>query len=182
MDVVIGLGANQGNWAEAFGLVDDALQPVRRSSLWASAPVGGPPQEDFVNAAMLLQLPVEAADGAASRALLGLLRRLQDLEWKAGRRRSVRWGPRPLDLDILWASGPQVSASGLLVPHPRLVERAFALRPLLELCPGAVLPVTGIRLESFLARTNSQRICRLDGCIWRPSAPSVGPPPGQGRQ
>ena len=115
----------------------DAIAPVRaRSRVYETAPVGGPEQPDYLNAAVLVEW---------SGTPLALLDRLQAIEHELGRVRTVTNGPRTIDLDILWISengNPlQVSEPRLVVPHPRLLERAFALLPLLDLVPSAyVLP------------------------------------------
>jgi len=128
MRVIVGLGGNDGDVAGAFaaavaGLAREHLV-VARSSIWRSAPVG-PPQPDFLNAAVLVEL------SAHPRALLALCERL---EARAGRDRSrgPRFGPRPLDLDLLIAAGVVIESPPLALPHPRLAERRFALAPAAE--------------------------------------------------
>lgn len=105
---------------------------VARSRVYETAPIGGPEQPDYLNAAVLVEW-----DGTP----LELLDRLQAIELALGRVRTVRYGPRMIDLDILWIDGQCVDSERLTVPHPRLLERAFALVPLLEVAPNAyVLP------------------------------------------
>jgi 2-amino-4-hydroxy-6-hydroxymethyldihydropteridine diphosphokinase len=115
------------------------------SRVYVTAPVGGPPQPDFLNAAALVTYEGEP------QALLGAL---LAIERGLGRRRGgERYGPRTIDLDILWIEGWTVDTEELVVPHPRLLERAFALLPLLELVPEARDPRSGDRLaESPLAK------------------------------
>jgi 2-amino-4-hydroxy-6-hydroxymethyldihydropteridine diphosphokinase len=98
--------------------------------------MGGPPQPEYLNAAVLL-----AFDGAP----LELLDALLAIEARLGRVRAERWGPRTIDLDLLWIDGVAVEDARLEVPHPRLRERAFALVPLLEVAPEARDPRTGVR-------------------------------------
>lgn len=132
--VVIGLGGNVGDVQAAFraalGALDAApgVRVVGVSSLYRTAPVGGVAQDDFLNAAALL------AVGVDPHALLALL---QAQEQAAGRVRVERWGPRTLDLDILWWDDRPIAADDLAVPHPRLHERRFALAPLVEVAPAA---------------------------------------------
>jgi 2-amino-4-hydroxy-6-hydroxymethyldihydropteridine diphosphokinase len=147
---VIGLGANLGD-AEATLREAVAALPgvVAVSSLWATAPVGGPAQPDFLNAAARLEVELDPP------ALLAVL---QAIERDAGRVRGVRWGPRILDLDILLWGGGIVAEPALAIPHPRLAERLFAIEPLLEVDPG-VLP-DGRSLRT-IARTLDQRVRRL---------------------
>jgi 2-amino-4-hydroxy-6-hydroxymethyldihydropteridine diphosphokinase len=101
---------------------------VARSNVWETAPVGGPEQPDFYNAAILLEWNDDP---------LALLDALLAIEAKLGRVREVRFGPRTIDLDILWIEGQTIDAPRLTVPHPRLHERAFAIAPLLEVAPKA---------------------------------------------
>jgi 2-amino-4-hydroxy-6-hydroxymethyldihydropteridine diphosphokinase len=105
-----------------------------RSRVLETAPVGGPPQDAYLNAAVLVDY-----NGSPGALLDELLRIEADL----GRTREVRWGPRTVDLDLLWAGDAIVDEPRLVVPHPRLAERAFALVPLLDLVPDARDPRTG---------------------------------------
>jgi 2-amino-4-hydroxy-6-hydroxymethyldihydropteridine diphosphokinase len=145
----VGLGANVGDakgrlrWAvRELGL----LGPVRHSSLWASAPVGPIVHQPwFLNAVVALETEL------APRPLLDAL---LAIEARAGRDRAQETpkGPRPLDLDLLLYDD-LVYAEGdgsLILPHPRMHERAFALAPLAELVPDAVIPGNG-RVADLLA-------------------------------
>ena len=140
MRAVVGVGANLGDRlatmrAAVTELARD-MQVEKTSRVYATAPVGGPPQPEFLNAALLVAYP---------GAPLDLLDALLAVEARFGRARTERWGPRTLDLDLLWIDGLAVDAPRLVVPHPRLHERAFALVPLLELVPDARDPRTGAR-------------------------------------
>lgn len=134
---VVGFGANLGDRAATMRSAADALARVARvegrSHLYETAPVG-PPQPAFLNAAMLVQF-----DGTPRQLLDALLA----IEAGLGRVRGERWGPRTIDLDVLWIERCFVQSDDLTVPHPRLIDRAFALAPMLELVPGAVDPVSG---------------------------------------
>jgi 2-amino-4-hydroxy-6-hydroxymethyldihydropteridine diphosphokinase len=148
--VAIGLGANLGDPVAALrAAIDhiDALPTTRAlvaSDVYLTAPIGGPPgQPDYVNAVVLVE---------TSLAPSALLRELQRIELEAGRERTVRFGPRTLDLDILWWEGRVIHEPELQVPHPRLMERRFALEPLHDVLPEAVfaealatLPDQGVR-------------------------------------
>ncbi len=100
---------------------------VARSSLYRSAPWGVLDQAPFVNAAALLETGLPARE---------LLRRLKTIERNLGRKATVRWGPRVIDLDILTYGALTIREEGLIVPHERLFERAFALGPLAEIDPA----------------------------------------------
>jgi 2-amino-4-hydroxy-6-hydroxymethyldihydropteridine diphosphokinase len=158
LDAVIGLGANIGQPQAALRQALAALSVVGRlasiSALYRTRPVGGPPQPDFLNAAVRLEYV-----GSSEELLAEALR----IERLAGRERRERWGPRTLDLDILWIAGARVDRPGLTVPHPRLRERAFALRPLLDVAPDAVDPRDGTAYAEVLQARGEQGIERLDG-------------------
>lgn len=146
----VGLGANLGEPVVALREAIAALARVpgvsglRVSGFWRSAPVdaAGP---DFVNAVAELQTTLTAPE---------LLARLQAIEHAAGRERPFRNAPRTLDLDLLLYGSGHIRSASLTVPHPRLRERAFVLRPLAELAPALVSPAD-------LAAVAGQRIAPL---------------------
>ena len=146
----VALGANLG---DARGAVQAALQALAglpetlltaASPLYRSAPVdaGGP---DYVNAVAALQTRLAAPD---------LLDKLHAIEQAAGRERPWRNAPRTLDLDLLLYGEAHVQSTRLTVPHPRMRERAFVLRPLADIAPHLVTP-------QDLARVAGQRVERL---------------------
>ena len=143
MRVVVGVGANLGDRARGIRAAIASLAAIARieraSSIYETSPQGGPPQPDYLNAAVLLHW---------DKALPLLLDATQSIEASLGRVRRVRWAARTIDLDILWAEGMVSDDPRLTVPHPRLTERAFALVPLLEVCPGCLDPRTGQRFVS----------------------------------
>lgn len=150
---VLGLGANLGDSLPA--VLQSAIQVLREridsqlrvSPFYRTAPIG-PEQPDFVNAAVF----VHWSEGPAR-----LLEVTARVETEFGRVREVHWGPRTLDIDLLWSSRP-FSSQVLTVPHPRLRERAFALRPLLDLLPDAADPVTGRFYRDDLTGLQHHRI------------------------
>lgn len=99
---------------------------VAVSGVYETDPVGGPDQGPFLN------VVAELDTDHSARGLLELCRRL---EAAADRVREVRWGPRTLDVDVLWVDGEAVDEDDLVVPHPRMLERAFVMVPLGELAP-----------------------------------------------
>jgi 2-amino-4-hydroxy-6-hydroxymethyldihydropteridine diphosphokinase len=153
--VVIGIGSNLGDRVATVRSAIQALAALAgvygcaQSRLFETRPVGGPPQGDFVNAAMLLY-----TDCAAQQLLASAMR----IEAEHGRVRLQANGPRTLDLDLLWIEGEQVQLPALQVPHPRLLQRAFALVPLLEVAPDARDPLTGERLADRLPRLSVEGI------------------------
>jgi len=156
--VVVGLGSNVGDRAATISAAIDRLaedaefRVMKRSPLYQSPPAGGPPQGDYLNAAVLVVTSLEAH---------AILDRTLAVERALGRTRpdAVRWGPRTIDLDILWIEGEWVDDKGLTVPHPRLRERAFAMRPLLDVAPDATDPKTG---EAFSAMATPSELERFD--------------------
>ena len=142
---MIGLGGNLGDRQETLAAAVaelSALGTVRAvSALYETAPVG-PPQPAYLNAAARVETPL-----APHALLLALL----EIERRHGRERGEKWGPRTLDLDILWIAGTVVSTAELVVPHPRLRERRFALVPLLDVAPDAREPTTGDPLRDRIA-------------------------------
>lgn len=155
--VYIGLGANLGDArARVLAAIGDCAglpgtRLLGRSSLYRTAPLdaGG---EDYVNAVLRLSTTLEP---------LALLDGLQAIETRHGRERPYRNAPRTLDLDILLFGDRQISTPRLTVPHPRLHERAFVLRPLAELEPALQLPGLG-PLAPWLAAVADQRIELID--------------------
>lgn len=133
----LGLGSNIGDRLAHLQLGVDRLDAERRvrvdeiSSVYQTAPVGGPPQDPYLNLAVRV---------ATTASPLGLLRACHRAERAAGRERTVRWGPRTLDVDVLLYADRRIDTRRLVVPHPRLAERPFALIPLVEVAPGAALP------------------------------------------
>lgn len=129
----LGIGTNLGDRLAYLQLAVDALaaadgvRVVAASPVYETVPVGGPEQPDYLNA-------VVAVDTALSpRALLRLA---NTIEADAERVRTVRWGPRTLDVDVLLVGDEQVDEPDLVVPHPRMRERAFVLVPLADLDPA----------------------------------------------
>lgn len=134
----IGIGSNVGDrpgfCRQAVRALDsaDAIRVTRVSSLYETAPVGGPPQRSFINVVAKIETQMEP------RALLESCKRI---EHRLGREPSdIRWGPRVVDLDILLYGSEKVSEPDLEIPHARLKERRFALIPLLEIDPDVTDP------------------------------------------
>ena len=134
MRAVIGLGSNVGDRLAILRSAAAAIASISdvraRSFVYETAPVGGVDQPDFLNAALAIDY------GGTPLALLDAL---HAIETQHGRDRAneQRWGPRALDLDLLWIDGETVLEARLVVPHPRLHERAFALLPLWDVAPEA---------------------------------------------
>lgn len=151
----IGLGSNVGDRRQHLATAVDAL--TRRlgepkvSSIYETEPVGGPEQDPYLNAAVVVETDVDA---------LEVLDICQEIEQSQGRERKVRWGPRTLDLDIITSDRPGHHDERLTIPHPRAAEREFVLRPLDDVWPEA--PVAdGITAREALDRVGDQGVERL---------------------
>ena len=152
------LGNREANLARAIELLSSAgVMAVRRSSLYATEPVGFTAQPWFLNCV------VEASTVLMPRQLL---RAVQQVEHALGRRRMVAGGPRTIDIDILLYSASVIQTAGLEVPHPRMSERRFVLVPLRELEPGLRHPHSGRTISELLAGITDTSQVRL----WHPAA------------
>ena len=118
------------------------LRIERSSRVYETDPVGGPPQPEYLNAVVEVQTRLSPHD---------LLAACMDVEQRMGRVRAERWGPRIIDIDVLTYDDEEIDESDLVVPHPRMHERAFVLVPLLELDPDPLLPGHGRISERRLA-------------------------------
>jgi 2-amino-4-hydroxy-6-hydroxymethyldihydropteridine diphosphokinase len=153
----IALGSNLGDPESKVRLGFAALaelpqvQLVAASSLYRSAPVGHTDQPDFVNAVAQL------STGLAPQALLAAL---LAVEQRFGRERTFRNAPRTLDLDLLLYDAQTIAEPGLVLPHPRMHERAFVLAPLVEIAPACVIPGKG-SAAGWLARCRNQSVMRI---------------------
>jgi len=133
----VGLGGNVDAPVTRLARAVEALQglgsALRPSALWRSAPWGPVEQPDYVNQVVALE---------TRRSAEALLDTLLSLEVALGRDRAreTRWGPRPIDLDLLSWGGAVINTPRLTLPHPRLAARRFVLAPLCELAPDLVLP------------------------------------------
>jgi len=153
----IGIGSNldgpQARVRRAFDALD-ALPGSRvtgRSPLYRSAPLGGPPQPDYVNAVARLETALAPET---------LLAALLAIEAEQGRTRGEANAPRTLDLDLLLYDALCCAQPGLRLPHPRMHERRFVLAPLLDLEPAARIPGHGAAAE-LLARCGAQPLQRI---------------------
>jgi 2-amino-4-hydroxy-6-hydroxymethyldihydropteridine diphosphokinase len=153
----LGIGSNLGDRAALLqGAVDglaatDGITVVAVSPVYETEPVGGPEQPEYLNAVVAVDTDL------TPRQLLEVAQRL---EREAGRVRGERWGPRTLDVDVLLVGDEHVEEPDLVVPHPRLYERAFVMVPLADLDPMLapwVPPGEGVRRsEVELAEPQTQ--------------------------
>lgn len=145
--VYLGLGSNLGD-REAY--IRAALRELERvvtlralSSLYATEPWGLREQPEFLNVVCM---------GETHLTPHALLAEIKAIERRLGRQPTVRYGPRPIDIDILFYADYIVQTDELQIPHPRLAERAFVLIPLMEIAPDLRHPVTGFTPSELLAQ------------------------------
>ena len=156
--VVLALGSNLGDRLGCLQAGVDALTADRQirasavSGVYETSPVGGPEQPDYLNAVLI------AVSSLPARALLD---RSQAAERASGRVRTVRWGPRTLDIDIITCDAETSTDPALTLPHPRAHERAFVLVPWLDADPSAELPGFG-RVADLAASVDDGSIRQRD--------------------
>lgn len=147
---VIGLGSNLGDRMAHLRAAVEFLRGVPDveviavSAVYETSPVGGPTQDDYLNAVVLVRTTLEPRQLLAV-AHLG--------EMTRGRVRTERWGPRTLDIDLVDVDGTASETDELTLPHPRARDRAFVLRPWLDVDPEAML--SGVPVRALLAELES---------------------------
>ena len=138
MKGIIALGSNIGEPREnldlAIALLREATEVIKVSSYYMTKPVGYEDQPDFVNAVCIIKSELPAIE---------LLNMLHGIEKAMGRERTIKWGPRTIDLDIIQYGSLLSNSPELTLPHPRAHERKFVLEPWLEIEPEAVLLTHG---------------------------------------
>lgn len=154
MQMVLGLGSNLGPRLQYLTHAVRALaklprtRVMRQSAVYETPPLG-PPQPDYLNAAVGIQTEL---------APLELLSHIQRIERRCGRQRMDHWGARTLDIDILWAGAYRMRHRCLTIPHPGLLKRAFALGPLLDVAPELRVQL-GPKLQALGGRPRVVRHC-----------------------
>jgi 2-amino-4-hydroxy-6-hydroxymethyldihydropteridine diphosphokinase len=173
----VALGSNLDSWAGpptvTLARAAERLQTLgrvtRRSSLYSTAPVGFADQPRFVNAVVTLETELEPGS---------LLKKLLAIEREFGRNRTdeIPSGPRTLDLDILLVDDLEVDAPGLVLPHPRMSDRAFVLVPLHEIAPQLTVVGKGKTVAELLKslqdfrKDDTDAVVRMESDDWRATA------------
>jgi 2-amino-4-hydroxy-6-hydroxymethyldihydropteridine diphosphokinase len=142
MKAVVALGSNLGDRFdylqkavnEINSLIDIEISEI--SSVYETLPVGGPEQGNYLNAVISLKTKFEADE---------LLLKLLLIELNLGRQREIAWGPRTIDLDLIWFEDQTINLENLVLPHPRAHERCFVIKPWLEIEPKARIGDTEIQ-------------------------------------
>ena len=153
--VYLSIGSNMG---DKKGFLDFGLSELARikgirdiscSDYVETAPYGGVEQDAFLNGAVALETLLTPEE---------LLDELHEIEARAGRERQIHWGPRTLDLDILFYDDLAMDSKDLIIPHIDMQNRSFVLEPLSQLCPGKVHPVLGQTVKQMLDVLKKQNI------------------------
>ncbi|NUK32004.1 2-amino-4-hydroxy-6-hydroxymethyldihydropteridine diphosphokinase [Parageobacillus sp. VR-IP] len=154
----IALGSNIGNrlyyLREAVKALDnhEQISVTATSSIYETEPVG------YINQDKFLNMVVKITTALSPFALLEVT---QKIEQKFGRKREIRWGPRTLDLDILLYNHENIETEQLIIPHPRMTERAFVMIPLLEINHDIHIPNVSQCLEDFIDRLPDREGVRI---------------------
>lgn len=154
----LSIGSNMGDRLDLFKKAidylqsDDNIRISNISSIYETEPIGYTEQAKFLNAVLKVETSYKPEE---------LLLKCQETEKVNGRIRDIRWGPRTIDLDILLYNYENIETESLSVPHPRMLERAFVLIPLLELVPNITLPKMDIPLVNILENIQDKEGVRL---------------------
>ncbi|HFE66580.1 MAG TPA: 2-amino-4-hydroxy-6-hydroxymethyldihydropteridine diphosphokinase [Chloroflexi bacterium] len=155
-DIYLGLGTNLGNRRHNLEQAVLGLEPVLTvtavSPIYASEPWGITDQPEFLNICLAGRTAVSPAE---------LLPFLKNLEVELGRQKTIKWGPRLIDIDILFYADWIVQSDDLTIPHAFMTERAFVLRPLADIAPDVIHPVNGQTVAEMAAAVDATGLQRL---------------------
>ncbi len=163
-EVLLGLGSNVGepldNLREAISRLSDICLISRISSVYKSEPVGFADQDWFLNCAVTVETSLTPEE---------LLDRILQVEIAMGRTRTVRNGPRTIDIDILLYDDRQIACSTLTVPHPRMHQRAFVLHPAAEIAPDMRHPLLQTSIKEALNQLEeAEQVEKISAPAWPP--------------
>lgn len=145
VEVYLGLGSNigdkEGYLTKAVRLLSELYQIKKTSHLYLTEPVGGIKQEWFLNCVVEIETECDPKR---------LLSSLHSIERQCGRKKTVKNGPRTLDIDILFYGDQIIKIKALVVPHPQLHERLFVLRPMMDLNPSFIHPLLKKSIQEII--------------------------------
>lgn len=159
INVYLALGSNMGdraaNIAAAEGLISKTIgKIVKKSHLYETQPWGNTDQESFLNQVIMVNTMLDPR---------GLLDKIAKIDRELGRERREKWGPRTIDVDILFYGKRVIRDKGLEIPHPQLHKRAFVLVPLMEIAPDLEHPVLKQQIdELYMACDDPSEVVMLD--------------------
>jgi len=154
----VGIGSNMddpaGQSLKAFDRISatSGVKLLRKSSFYRTEPVGSPDQDWFINAVAEIRTVMTPHQ---------LLKALQSIEHNMGRIRDETWGPRLIDLDILFYGQEIIQEKDLCIPHPELHKRRFVLEPLCEIAPYVIHPAFGVSIRGLMDRLEDRSIVNL---------------------
>jgi 2-amino-4-hydroxy-6-hydroxymethyldihydropteridine diphosphokinase len=153
----LSLGGNLGNTIEIFQnsmeiLTKKVGKITQLSSLYQTAAWGPIPQNDFINQVIEVETKLSAQE---------LMDILLEIELKQGRVRQERWGPRTLDLDIIFFGEQLISTESLEIPHPRMEDRKFVLIPMVEINPNLIHPISRKSIRQILLECKDECDCKI---------------------
>jgi 2-amino-4-hydroxy-6-hydroxymethyldihydropteridine diphosphokinase len=169
--VVIGLGGNIGSVLDtlnqAIAILDQTpgITVIQGSSWYQSHPVG-PPQPDFINGCVLLEVTLSPQ---------ALLQTLLAIEQHFGRIRQERWGPRTLDLDLIFYGNQQLNLPQLQIPHPQCHLRSFVLVPLAEIAPDWIDPRSGQRVSTLVKAVDGSSVWKVAPFVFNQLRQRINP-------
>lgn len=147
MRIFLGLGSNLGDRAANLGRAIELLAPeitvTKKSAVYCTRPMYVKKQPEFLNLAAEASTELSAQD---------TFKKIKRIESDIGRKESERFGPRIIDIDLLFYGTEQIVEPGLTVPHPRIAERAFVLTPLSDIAPHFVHPTLGVTIAELLQK------------------------------
>ncbi len=159
INVYLSLGSNMGNRREHIKSASAAIHKrigkiVKHSHLYDTQPVGNTDQDPFLNQIVMLNTTLEPRQ---------MLEEISKIERELGRERKEKWGPRTIDIDILFYGKRVIRDKGLEIPHPELHKRAFILVPMMELDPELEHPVLGLAIDQlYMDCTDNSDVVMID--------------------
>lgn len=162
-EAVIAIGSNVGNRLWYLKKAVDQLHSIAKvlsvAPLYETTPYGFKEQPDFLNSVILMQTTLSPHD---------LLQRLKDIETAVGRKKREKWGPREIDLDIIFYDNLSLHSADLTIPHPDFRNRRFVLKPLNDIAPQWKSPLDGETVSEMLDKCIDETIIEMLESDWYP--------------